>query len=200
PSALLLADGGGWRQLWVDAAGAETTGPRAGAAEAAWARRWWPVGVRVEVGLTREAAWADLVRRLGRTGGTALMLDYGHDRTDRPPRGSLAGFRSGRAVPPRPGADLNLTAHVAVDAVRAAGEAAGAVTRSCRPLHEVVRDRGRGPGADGGLQDLVRRSEYAALAAPQVWGRQWWLHQDVAPETTKPGPTPEGRTGLTGGN
>ncbi len=60
----------------------------------AWVERWWPLaahepGTRAEVGTTRDAVWADVVRRVTR--GMAVAVDYGHA-----PR---AGRRSGRCAP-----------------------------------------------------------------------------------------------------
>lgn len=112
--------------------GREHPGGRACAADLAWARRWWPVdgaaeGARIEVGLPRDRFWAALVTRARGAGAAGLLcVDYAHTRAQRPEAGSLSGFRAGRAVPPRPDGSTDLTAHVAIDAVAAAGLAAGA--------------------------------------------------------------------------
>ena len=55
--------------------------------ELAWCALHWPVdglpvGARVEVGLTRDQAWADLVARV--RDGILLAVDYGHTAGDRP--------------------------------------------------------------------------------------------------------------------
>ncbi len=196
PCPVLERAADGWREVWVDPAGRESPGPLAGAEVTAWADRWWPDGERVEAGGSRDVAWADLVVRLRPTGGTALVVDYGHERTGRPTRGTLAAYRRGARVRPHPSPEVNLTAHVAVDAVRAAGEAAGASTRSCRPLSDMVGRSAPGERHPDPLQDLVRRSEYAALARPWIWGGQWWLRQELSPDSTEPGPAPQGETGL----
>lgn len=96
------------------------TGP-----DADWLGRWWPLdtpGQRAEIGLPRDQAWATAVTTLDR--GVALAVDYGHTREQRPPLGTLTGYRSGRQVPPVPDGTRDLTAHVAIDAVAAAGAAA----------------------------------------------------------------------------
>lgn len=81
-----------------------------------WADTWWPGGGRVEVGASRDLAWAAAVSRVRR--GLAVAVDYGHTRADRRP--TLTGYRDGRQVPPVPDGSCDLTAHVALDAVAAA--------------------------------------------------------------------------------
>ena len=105
----------GDRLVLVDAAGREAPGPRADADALAWARRWWPGGGRVEVGLARDRVWADLVARVQR--GVAVAVDYGHLRGTRRP--TLTGYRAGRQVPPVPDGSCDLTAHVALDSCAA---------------------------------------------------------------------------------
>ncbi|SDR76869.1 SAM-dependent methyltransferase, MidA family [Friedmanniella luteola] len=152
------------------------------AADDAWLRRWWPDGVRVEVGRTRDAAWASVVGGLAAGGGAALLVDYGHTAGGRPRTGTLAAYRDGRAVEPSPGADRNLTAHVAVDAVAAAGVAVGARTalagRQARVLPGLLPPAD--PGADP-LTGLAGRSRRHALTAPTGWGGHHWLLQEVPP-------------------
>lgn len=142
----VLFDG---HQVLVDADGHERLGEVAEGLEADWAERWWPVGRRVEVGLTRDRAWAAAVSRLRR--GVAVAVDYAHvlgaaawsaavpeglaaelpadplgltaaQRMawgDRRP--TLTGFRDGHRVLPVPDGSCDLTAHVAIDACREAG-------------------------------------------------------------------------------
>ena len=118
----------GPRLLLVDpATGAERPGPRPAAADLAWLERWWPLrahGERAELGRPRDRAWAAVAGRLSR--GVAVAMDYSHQRAARPPGGTLAGYRGGRAVRPVPDGSCDITAHVALDACAAAGEAAGA--------------------------------------------------------------------------
>ena len=73
-------------------------------------------------GVPRDEAWAAAVGTLER--GLAVAVDYGHLREDRPPFGTLTGFRDGREVAPVPDGSRDLTAHVALDACAAAGAAA----------------------------------------------------------------------------
>jgi Putative S-adenosyl-L-methionine-dependent methyltransferase len=123
--------GGGpidWRQVEVDGSGEEWPGAKVDLEDLHWLDEWWPAGSRAEVGRTRDAAWASVIRSLRPYGGLVLMIDYGHLRSDRPPAGSLAAYRAGHRVPVMPRPDRNLTAAVAVDAVQAAGERAGART------------------------------------------------------------------------
>jgi SAM-dependent MidA family methyltransferase len=97
--------------------------------DAAWLARWWPLdgarpGARAEIGRTRDQAWADVVRRVGH--GVLMAVDYWHRWPHRPLTGTLAGYQAGRLVTPVPDGTCDITAHVALDACAAAGEAAGA--------------------------------------------------------------------------
>ncbi|MET0930334.1 MAG: SAM-dependent methyltransferase, partial [Aeromicrobium sp.] len=88
--------------------------------DSAWLRSWWSLdepGMRAEDGATRDAAWADAVSRVS---GTAIAIDYGHLRDDRPAFGSLRSYSDGHEVDVRPDGSRDVTAHVAVDAVAAA--------------------------------------------------------------------------------
>lgn len=85
-----------------------------------WCRDFWPgdrlePGDRVEIGLTRDAAWDNLVSRVG--SGLAIAVDYGHTIDARPAMGTLTGFRQGRQVLPVPDGSCDLTAHVAMDSL-----------------------------------------------------------------------------------
>ena len=95
-----------------------------------------------------------------------------------------------------PGPNLNLTAHVAVDAVTAAGEQRGASTVHCCLQSEVVpllrppEDPSSGHQPDqsehdqpehDNCGDLARRSEWAALTSQHVWGSHWRLLQEATP-------------------
>ena len=72
----------------------------------------------------------------------ALAVDYAHQRENRPALGSLTGFRAGRAVPPRPDGSMDLTTHVAIDAVAAAGLAAGVTSSTLTRQSEALRALG----------------------------------------------------------
>ena len=178
PAPVVQAAGTGWRELEVAPDGTERAGRPLTGPTAAWAERWWPTGRRAELGLTRDRAWAGLVAAALARGGLALAIDYGHRRDARPSGGTLTAYADGRLRPLRPDPALNLTAHVAVDALAAAGEECGARTvrlqRQRAVLDELVR---ADPCPADPLQDLQRRSEQAALRAPRVWGDLWWLLQ-----------------------
>jgi SAM-dependent MidA family methyltransferase len=150
------------------ATGRERLGPAAEPADLAWCARWWPPGGlsegdRIEVGRPRDAAWADLVTRVTAAGGGLLLaVDYVHLAADRPPPGSLTGYRAGRAVPPRPDGSCDVTAHVALDAVAAAGTAAGATATLLTRQDVALRTLGArsaellDPGGLGGFGWLLQ--------------------------------------------
>ncbi|MFG3207220.1 SAM-dependent methyltransferase [Streptomyces sp. NPDC048192] len=98
--------------------GSERLGEPVTGADADWLARWWPLppeeGLRAEIGLPRDLAWASAVHRVVR--GLAVAVDYAHTADARPPFGTLAGFRAGRETPPVPDGSCDITAHVALDA------------------------------------------------------------------------------------
>ncbi|MEV0649310.1 SAM-dependent methyltransferase [Phytomonospora sp. NPDC050363] len=168
--------------------GATTTGE---AVDDEWLSTWWPLsepGQRAEIGRPRDLAWAGIVSTVKR--GVALAVDYGHTRTHRPPFGTLAGFAAGRELPPVPDGSRDITAHVAMDAVAAAGVAAGARTTSLARQREALRELGfsaeRPPLAmasqdpAGYLRALARVGEVAELTDPYGLGAHWWLLQRVS--------------------
>lgn len=120
PVVELTSDGA--RLILVDpATGAESLGPPVGPTDAAWLERWWPLhrpGQRAEIGRPRDEAWQAAVSQIQR--GLAIAIDYTHTRDNRPPYGTLTGFRDGREVSPIPDGTCDITAHVAVDACAAA--------------------------------------------------------------------------------
>jgi SAM-dependent MidA family methyltransferase len=190
PCRVVTANRGGWREVLVDANGNETLGAPVAGDDPRWLQDWWAKGPRAEVGVARDAAWVSVLRSLQPYGGLALMIDYGHLRENRPASGSLAGYRDGRVVPAKPDRELNLTAAVAVDAVEAAGVAAGARTVLRARQGELVPNSIAATLTDDPLADLVERSGLAALRSPRVWGRQWWLLQEVSAAGREPGVTP----------
>jgi SAM-dependent MidA family methyltransferase len=142
PVDVVAGSRAGPRLVLVDPrTGTEQVGGPPEPSDLRWLERWWPVhpGGRAEVGRSRDEAWADAVGRIGR--GLAVAVDYGHLRDERPPAGTLAGYRDGRAVPPVPDGSCDVTAHVAMDAVAEAGRAAGAgetlLTTQARALHRL---------------------------------------------------------------
>ena len=84
----------------------------------AWLEQWWPgePGDRGEIGLARDRAWAGVVERLA-DGAVAVAIDYGHVRGERPPYGTVTGFRNGRECEPVLDGSCDVTAHVALDSL-----------------------------------------------------------------------------------
>lgn len=167
------------------------------AVEHAWCARWWPLvdagpGYRVEIGVPRDALWADLVKRVAGTpnGGLLLAVDYGHETHRRPAAGSLSAFRGGRAVPPVPDGSCDLTAHVAMDSVSAAGRRAGATSSVMLTQRTALRALGavvtpgdlataRAAGTDALLAQLELRSQLDELLDESGLGGFGWLVQGV---------------------
>jgi SAM-dependent MidA family methyltransferase len=184
---------GAARYVLVDPfSGEEQLGEPLSAADTAWAARWyggddWPSGTRLELGGPRDAAWAGAVAMLRR--GLAVTVDYGHTRDTRPPYGTLAAFRGGREVAPVPDGSRDLTVHVAMDAVQAAGEAvagtAARLTDQRTALTELGVEAIRPPLARassdpvGYVRALALASQAAELMAPDGFGGHLWLRQPV---------------------
>jgi len=175
-----LADDGTLAEVLVDpATGAESLGGPLAQHETAWVERWWPLqgaepGDRVEVGLARDQAWADLLARV--RSGVVLGVDYGHTAATRPAAGTLTAYRRGEPTTPVPDGSCDVTAHVAVDSL----------------VHDELltqRDALGGLGVDGGLPGrdlaladpagylaaLARASRAAALTDPAGLGAFWWF-------------------------
>ena len=200
---------GVWRSLAVAPDGTETLGPVLGGDDLAWVLRWLDDGRRLddgedppdggatpvrrgEVGRSREAALAELVGRVG--SGLVVVVDYGHTADDRPVHGSLTGFRGGREVPPVPDGSCDLTAHLAVDALRASlppptSPRAGRAVHPPAPRLVRQGDLLRGLLGDPGtpvphalsrtdprayLAGLARRAALTTLTTGPL-GEFWWL-------------------------
>ena len=152
------------RYVLVDPlSGEEQLGEPLSAVDAAWAARWYGGASH-----GRPAPASNLVARGTPPGpdavatlrrGLAITVDYGHTRDTRPAGGTLTAFHGGRQVPPVPDGSRDLTAHVAIDAVRAA----------------VRRSRVRPPGS--------RRS---ALRCPS-WGSTAPGRRSTMPAPIRPG-------------
>lgn len=127
------------RVVLVDpSTGAEELGPRLSdsasrrclegdpVAVQSWLTAWWPPtrpGARREIGIRRDRVWRRLTR-IPRS-GAALAIDYAHDRAERAAglwdAGTLKGFASGRPRRAVPDGSVNITAHVALDALAQPG-------------------------------------------------------------------------------
>lgn len=188
PCTVAEADAHGiLREALVDTGGREAAGEVLSDEDLAWVRRWWPSGVeapapgdRVEVGRSRDDAWADLLSRL--TSGTALAIDYGHTREARPRHGTLAAYRSGGLVPPVPDGSCDLTAHVAVDSL-----AHDELTTQREALSSLRAPADQGlartdPGAY--LAALSRASHVAELRHPAGLGAFHWVVRHLPAERT----------------
>lgn len=173
----------------------DSLGAAPSAAAAGWLARWWPltvIGRRAEIGLGRDAAWAGAVGRLDR--GVAVAIDYGHTVPNRPPYGTLTGYRDGRQVPPVPDGSCDLTAHVAVDATAAAAAAASEVSATLLTTQRrALRALGVGPSRPvyrgdpmAYLLALSAAGEAAELTDAAGLGGFAWLAQAVG--TALPAP------------
>ncbi|MCN9241724.1 SAM-dependent methyltransferase [Streptomyces sp. RY43-2] len=175
------------RRVLVREDGTERLGDPVAGAEAEWLARWWPLptglpaeGLRAEIGLPRDAAWADVVATVDR--GLAVAVDYAHRAAARPPFGTLTGFRAGRGTAPVPDGSCDITAHVALDACalpgarlltqRAALHALG-ITGARPALALASTD----PAAY--VRALARAGAAAELTAPGGLGDFGWLLQPV---------------------
>jgi SAM-dependent MidA family methyltransferase len=169
----VLVDG---RLILVDPAGTERPGPVAPAPLRTWADRWWPDGGRVEVGLSRDTAWAAAVAQVDR--GLAVAIDYGHTVADRRP--TLTGYRAGRQVPPVPDGSCDLTAHVALDSCAAAS---GSRLTSQRAALRALGVSGPLPAYEGDpaayAAALSVASQAGALLDPGGFGGFGWLVRPV---------------------
>ncbi|MFD5006792.1 SAM-dependent methyltransferase [Streptomyces mutabilis] len=195
PVDVAEVDGSGLvRRVLVRDDGTERLGEPVAGAEAEWLARWWPLtgeeGLRAEIGLPRDVAWARAVAALD--AGLAVAADYAHTVGTRPPFGTLTGFREGRETPPVPDGSCDITAHVALDACAAAGKRAPGRTLPdalSRPQREVLRALGitgvRPPLAlassdpSAYVRALASASEAAELTAAGGLGDFRWLLQPV---------------------
>jgi SAM-dependent MidA family methyltransferase len=135
-------------------------------------------GDRAEVGLTRDLAWRDVVRRL--EDGVAVAIDYGHLRESRPPYGTLTGFRAGRECDPVPDGSCDITAHVALDSLAAAAPGSTVTTqreallalgiRGTRPDHALART-----DPQRYVAELSSAGEAAELLDPSGLGAFGWV-------------------------
>jgi SAM-dependent MidA family methyltransferase len=179
------------RRVLVRQDGTERLGEPVGGAEARWLDRWWPLppeeGLRAEIGLPRDVAWADAVAALDR--GLAVAVDYAHTLDARPAFGTLTGFRGGRETRPVPDGSCDITAHVALDAC--AAHATAHAPSGARLLRQ--RDALRALGITGArpalalastqpaayVRALATAGEAAELTAEGGLGNFGWLLQRV---------------------
>jgi SAM-dependent MidA family methyltransferase len=196
------------------ATGEERLGAAVDAADAAWLRRWWPLGPAgaggEAAGAGPDAAAADPdTPEIGGRGeiggraeiglardrawasataclaqGLAVAVDYAHEAAARPERGTLTGYRDGRQVPPVPDGSCDLTAHVAMDSLP------GRRTTQRAALRALGVDGARPPltlaAADpaGYVRALAAASQAAELLSPESLGAFTWLAAPTGPPAT----------------
>ncbi|MEV0172580.1 SAM-dependent methyltransferase [Streptomyces sp. NPDC050803] len=205
------------RQVLVTRDGTERLGEPVAGADAEWLARWWPLpaeeGLRAEIGLPRDDAWASAVASVER--GLTVAVDYAHTADARPLFGTLTGFREGRETAPVPDGSCDITAHVALDACAEAGARASArarveVSATARALPSprlmLQRDALRALGLAGArppltlaatqpteyVRALARAGEAAELTAAGGLGDFGWLLQPVGiPDAPLGGPPGE---------
>lgn len=181
------------RYVLVGPDGTERPGAPVDGPDADWLARWWPLtepGARAEIGRARDEAWAAAVATLDR--GLAVAVDYAHVRGDRPPFGTLTGFRDGREVRPVPDGSCDITAHVALDSCAAAGDvpegAGGAgtfVLKQREALHRLGVSGERPPlslattDPASYVRALATAGEAAELTARGGLGDFGWLLRPV---------------------
>jgi SAM-dependent MidA family methyltransferase len=188
---------GQWRYVLVDRNGVERTGPPIDPADAEWLADWWPAarpGNRAELGAPRDQAWAAAVS--GIASGLALTVDYGHLSAARPPLGTLTGFRDGREVRAVPDGSCDVTAHVALDAVAAAGERVAGRPSALADQRSALRALGvdsRRPPlslASADPREYLRLLSVATqaqeLTAREGLGGHYWLAQPVGLDIRPP--------------
>ncbi|GAA2625015.1 SAM-dependent methyltransferase [Streptomyces vastus] len=197
------------RMVLVREDGTESLGEPVSGAEAEWLARWWPLpghrlpeelrtpenqhpeGLRAEIGLPRDAAWASAVATLDR--GLAVAVDYAHRADARPPFGTLTGFREGRETAPVPDGSCDITAHVALDACALPG--ARLLTQR-DALHALGVSGGRPPlslastDPTAYVRALAGAAEGTELTAPGGLGDFGWLVQPVGIPNPLPDPLP----------
>lgn len=170
------------RLVLVAEDGRERLGGPVTGEQARWLARWWPLaaeaGLRAEIGLPRDRAWAAALARVER--GLAVAVDYAHTRAARPPFGTLTGFREGRETVPVPDGSCDITAHVALDACARPG---GRLLSQREALRALGITGVRPPLALASthptdyVRALARAGEAAELTARGGLGDFGWLLQ-----------------------
>lgn len=177
-----LDEGGSWRLVEVAGDGTERLGDAPAEADLAWLTAHWPspgeAGARAEVGRARDGAWDSLCDKV--SCGLVVAVDYGHERSSRPPFGSLTAFRDGHEVAAVPDGSCDLTAHVAVDSLahdrrlRQADLFGELGLGTATPAYDLARS-----DPQAYLRALAARSAFAAATARPGLGDFWWVLREV---------------------
>ncbi|MDX6223728.1 MAG: hypothetical protein QOE64_104 [Frankiales bacterium] len=177
---------GQWQEVLVDERGVESRRALGPGPQLEWLSSWWSAadGDRVEVGHLRDAAWADLADRLDR--GVLAAVDYALDRT-RQRTGTLVGYRHGDLIDPVPDGSCDITAHVLLESIAAAGERAGLTGTQLLAQSDVLASLGVSAGRPplalaqsdplAYLAALSSASHAAELLDPEGLGSFSWLLQ-----------------------
>lgn len=174
-------DSGDLRTVEVSPNGDERLGSTPCPADAKWCARHWPLttpGQRAEVGRSRDLAWESLCHKVSH--GLVVAVDYGHEASARPPHGTLTAFKRGREVPPQPDGSCDLTAHLAVDSLRADRRVRQSdLVRQLDLIPETPDVRGARTDPPGYLAALAARSAALHAAARPGLGDFWWVLRQV---------------------
>ena len=169
-------DEGVLRTVLTDADGTESLGDELTGEERSWADAWWPAdlpGERVEIGLSRDEAFANLLSR--NPAGLTIAVDYGHTKAARPREGTLTAYRQGMLTEAIPDGQHDLTAHVATDSL-----GADEVVTQRDLLHRLGLSATTPDHATastdplGYVRALARSSTIAALTDPHGLGGFHW--------------------------
>ncbi|MEI6693551.1 MAG: SAM-dependent methyltransferase [Actinomycetes bacterium] len=165
------------RHVLVDPlTGNESLGVEISNEEQAWIDQWWPTNQeRIEIGLSRDAAWAGIVSHL--KAGMAIAIDYAQGTS---PVASMMGFRQGVQLRPMPDGSMNLTAHVVIESCAAAVTANQSLITTQQELIDRFFDHeGSRSSAAEQLQGLARKSQWEQARDPSSFGAFAWLIQCV---------------------
>ena len=170
----------GGRLVEVDVEGGERALADPDPRDASWCRRWAPDTPRVEVGRSRDEAWAGAAGRIGC--GLAVAIDYRLD-LDRHRYGTLTGFRGGHQVRPVPDGSCDLTAHVLLESCAVAAGGTSLLLDQASALAALGVCAARPPRQQartdpaGYLRALSSAGQAAELVDPYGLGGFGWLLQ-----------------------
>ncbi|HKJ11256.1 MAG TPA: SAM-dependent methyltransferase [Ornithinimicrobium sp.] len=172
---------GVWRAGHVNVSTGEESWPHpVREEERAWLEAWADADTEIaEVGLARERALAALRRSVRDC--SVLVVDYGHHQGERPPQGTLVGYRDGGMLPAVPNGSMDLTAHVAIDAlVASCGEGGVRWARQREMLPDLLdpppldAELAR-PQPAAYLQQVAEQAAWGELCRRGGLGDFWWV-------------------------